>query len=342
MREQAVAFARYARDVGPWLRAPRTPADCVGSLRRQLANRERAFLHTLQIGIYGNPRSPFRALLRHAGAEHGDVAALVEQRGSGRGSLPASRRRGEGLHRGGARAWSRSFAGACGWTFFPGTSTTPSSPRSYEARSGGLAVRGDAGRGRPRRHLQHGGLPAPVSRGLRRSVGARSASGTRCRRGSPGSTTLSRPTRSARRRERWFSQTQMSGRAVHASRPYSPPSRWPRAGLARQPDPAARAHPALEARTVAAWLAEKRGSGSPAALHATPSSAVRVCLAAERHGLDISGTFFRCGGEPYTPGKAAVVEAAGCARRATTTWPRRRASWASRAPSRPSRVTCTW
>ena len=63
---------------------------------------------------------------------------------------------------------------------------------------------------------------------------------------------------------------------------------------------------------MAAWLAEKRESGPPAVLHATPSSVVRVCLAAERHGLDISGTFFRCGGEPYTPGKAAVVEAAGC------------------------------
>jgi hypothetical protein len=38
---------------------------------------------------------------------------------------------------------------------------------------------------------------------------------------------------------------------------------------------------------------------------------VRVCLAAESSGIDISGTLFNVGGEPFTPGKATVLADAG-------------------------------
>ncbi|MGH3028982.1 MAG: hypothetical protein ACRDMW_10560 [Gaiellaceae bacterium] len=64
---------------------------------------------------------------------------------------------------------------------------------------------------------------------------------------------------------------------------------------------------------MGAWLARKRGEGSPAILAATPSSAVRVCRAAAEHGLDISGSFFRMGGEPYTAAKQKILADAGCA-----------------------------
>ena len=47
-------------------------------------------------------------------------------------------------------------------------------------------------------------------------------------------------------------------------------------------------------------------------LNTNAASAVRVCHAAEAQGLDISGTFFRVGGEPFTEGKAAVIARAGC------------------------------
>jgi hypothetical protein len=39
---------------------------------------------------------------------------------------------------------------------------------------------------------------------------------------------------------------------------------------------------------------------------------VRVCLAAQQHSVEISGTFFRLGGEPYTEAKANVIAQAGC------------------------------
>ncbi len=67
-----------------------------------------------------------------------------------------------------------------------------------------------------------------------------------------------------------------------------------------------------DAVIIARWLADKRAAGTPPQLDTNASSGVRLCLAALESGLDISGTFFRLGGEPYTPAKADVIQRAGC------------------------------
>jgi hypothetical protein len=67
-----------------------------------------------------------------------------------------------------------------------------------------------------------------------------------------------------------------------------------------------------DAVIIARWLANWRVAGRPAQLDTNSSSGVRVCLAALDHGLDISGSFFRLGSEPYTEAKAAVIHRAGC------------------------------
>lgn len=69
--------------------------------------------------------------------------------------------------------------------------------------------------------------------------------------------------------------------------------------------------PLSDGSPVARWLAEQVSHGSPALLVGGASSAVRVCLAAEEAGLDVSGTRFRLDGEPYTSAKAAVVTRSG-------------------------------
>lgn len=70
--------------------------------------------------------------------------------------------------------------------------------------------------------------------------------------------------------------------------------------------------PFSEADRVARWLARTRAGGLPGALWTSVSAAVRVCVAAQEHGLDLTGTTFRVGGEPYTPAKAELISASGC------------------------------
>jgi hypothetical protein len=63
---------------------------------------------------------------------------------------------------------------------------------------------------------------------------------------------------------------------------------------------------------VAGWLADRKREGAPAFLDTQASLGVRTCRAAMAEGLDIAGTVFRLGGEPYTEEKARIFEAAGC------------------------------
>ncbi len=70
--------------------------------------------------------------------------------------------------------------------------------------------------------------------------------------------------------------------------------------------------PLGQAKRVAQWLADQTRRGTPAVLDTNVGSGIRVCLAARESGLDISGTFFRLGSEPYTEARARIVAEAGC------------------------------
>jgi len=69
--------------------------------------------------------------------------------------------------------------------------------------------------------------------------------------------------------------------------------------------------PLQETEPVARWLSEKRAAGTPPLLDANVSTMIRVCRAALEAGVNISGSLFRTGGEPYTPTRARIVEATG-------------------------------
>jgi hypothetical protein len=63
---------------------------------------------------------------------------------------------------------------------------------------------------------------------------------------------------------------------------------------------------------VAEYIARKTAEGHKCCVRALVSPAVRVAAAAMERGLDISGTVFSVGGEALTPAKRATIEAAGC------------------------------
>jgi hypothetical protein len=79
--DNAAMVVRLSRDLPGWLRTPTTLEAAQARIRAGLATREEQFLALAKRGIYRHRRSPYRALLAHAGCELGDVRRLVASEG---------------------------------------------------------------------------------------------------------------------------------------------------------------------------------------------------------------------------------------------------------------------
>jgi hypothetical protein len=74
-------FAQFPFSLRRFLRYRLTLDEARATIRRRMEQREANFLHSVERSIYGNPGSPYLPLLKMAGCEMGDVQRLVGQRG---------------------------------------------------------------------------------------------------------------------------------------------------------------------------------------------------------------------------------------------------------------------
>lgn len=309
-RRELGALARYASGLRRFLREPLTRDEARALVTAGLEARGENFLRLLDSAVFRRKRSPYSALFRLAGIEAGDVARLVRDDG-----VEAALGR---LYDAGVYVGLDEFKGrrpivrpGLELEVDPGDFDLPLPGRAMPGRTGGS--RGPARRvlvdldHRLHQAAYHSltmeafaldGRPLAVWRAAPPAFAGIGAVVTHAKLGIVF--------------DRWFSQTRLT----------------PRGGLAREylftvatllagrttgrrlPFP--RHVPVGEAQPVARWLAEKKAEGPPAYVSTTASSGVRACLAALESGLDIEGTFFRLGGEPFTPAKARVFERAGC------------------------------
>jgi hypothetical protein len=290
-------------------RPPVSAAECRARLEASLATRAARFLELARRGIFEHPPSPYRPLFARARVEFDDLARLVAEHGV-EGTL-------DRLGDAGVRITLDEFKGrqpiVVDGREVDATEDSFDNPlltRHYETRSSGSKGPGtrtivdlDL--------LEHEGLIDGVflddfdlarrPKALWRTL-------------PPGAAGLKETLRFARvgqHHDVWFSPMLASlrddpGHAMFialialAGRLHGHPLPWPR-------------HvPLGEAVTVARWLARRRASHGPPYLSTTASCAVRVCAAALDHGLDISSTYMRTGGEPLSPGKMKIITAAGC------------------------------
>jgi hypothetical protein len=77
----AVAFARYLTGLRAFLRDGVDEARARSTVEARMASRGAHLLDMLDRAVYRQPGSPYLALLRHAGAELGDAAKLIEEEG---------------------------------------------------------------------------------------------------------------------------------------------------------------------------------------------------------------------------------------------------------------------
>lgn len=303
-------LGRYAWALPGFVRATLTPEEARRRVERQLCERADTFLALLARGVYGNPRSPYRALLGASGAELGDVATLVRAEGL---ETALSTLRDAGVYVTldefkGRRPLERlGVSLPADHLHFD----NPLQARHFRAATGGS-------RGVRRRVsvdldlLQHEAAyhslfrttfalwdrPFALWRVIPPSASGVNNALRQVKVGQPVAAWFN-PYRAGMNLESLkFSlftvYTVRAGRVCGArlqSPDYCPPE---------------------QAARVATWLAERKSEGLPAVLDTQAALGVRVCAAAEKAGLDIAGTFFRIGGEPYTDGKAEIFARVGC------------------------------
>ena len=301
--------ARFLRAVGPFLRTRLSPDECRQRIVDHLRDRDASFLRIVRSAMYGDRTSPYGALARHAGIEFGDVEGLVRTEGV-EGTVGR-------LHDAGVRLTLDEFKGrrairrgsveiAAGASSFD--NHLPS--QQFVAQTGGSRSRG-------RRMLVDLDLLAHEACYEFHSatqLGYLRRPKAMWRPVPPGAAGLNGVLRFSKIDapvDRWFSQSPVRSAAdwrhtlftaglVTASR------------LAGEPLASPEHVPVDRADVVAQWLARCRTSGAPGLVDTNTTAAVRVCRAAEARGLAIDGSIFRLGGEPYSPGKAAVLARTGC------------------------------
>lgn len=287
---------------GPALSA----VDCESAVRERISHRETHFLDRIQRAAYENPRSPYHLLLRDAGITLDDVRQSVRGRGVD-ATLGALRDAGVYL------------------TFeeYKGRQALTRGGRSHALDPDGLLADQDT----LVVHLSTGGSTGPAVRvpyhpGFLREWAVNV--GTLYYRSAPtgAAGALWYPLQSSMISllirlmlgappVAWFTPLRESmrdsWRARLRLRTVAREAR--RRGIAL-PTPVR--VPPDQARSIAAWIVGERSRVPACFVVTTPSGAVRICDAARRGGLDISGTSFFVDSEPLTEAKRAEIAAAGC------------------------------
>jgi hypothetical protein len=308
LRSNVRGFAGFLSGLPAFVRQRMTEPRAREIVRRRMQEREQNFLISLELFVYGNPRSPYRLLLDAAGCTFGDVRAMLATDGL-ESTLRALRASGvyvafdefKGLRpivRGGRVIEAR-----------PEDFDNPTVSRYHTVTTGGST-------GRARNvmlDLEHLNARLPMhllGDMFQGTYGVPTALWFEIPPGSGLGSVLQRiPTGNIP--ERWFSPIRGSGdgagwgfrAATMAALGVA------RASGARVPWP--EYLPLERADVIARWASEALRRAGKCAIRAHVSKSLRVCLAAKDLGIDLTGAIVTGGGEPPTPAKVAQIESTG-------------------------------
>ncbi len=301
-------FAQFPMVLKRFLRRRLTLDEARDTVRRQIESREQRFLRILERSVYAYPASPYLALLQMAGCDFGDVQEMVQRKGLEE-TLRALREAGvfvtfeefkgrKPIVRHGREipVQARDF-------------DNPVARRDFAYQTGGStgiasSVAADLDHMAARAVYQlltldaHGMLDAPSA--IWHGILPHHGLGTMLRRSCIGPLP-----------ERWFSP--IGWRDSEHWLKYSVATcyiiLWMRLLGLRVPLP--EIVKVDQALVVARWVADTVRSHQRCVLHTQVSRAVRVCIAAQEAGLDLTGATIKGGGEPPTPAKVQHMERAG-------------------------------
>jgi hypothetical protein len=304
---ELVVGLRFLARLPRFLRRPVALAEARALLAARLARREADFLALVRCAVYERGLDPYRALLRHAGCEYGDLEWLVRADG-----LEAALRRlleaGVYLTLDELKGRRPVVRGGRTFSARPADLWHPGAGARLLVRSGGTtgapavaplvleAIRDDA------RDL----ALVLDARGLTRAVHALWAVP-----GGSGLEVLLRFAGAGLRFARWFSPVDVTAPGL-ASR-----YRWSVRGvagvsrLAGRPLPFVEPGPTEDPRPVLGWMAEVLGRGGVPHLWAMAHAGARLGEAARAAGVALAGAHATLGSEAVTPARVDALRAAG-------------------------------
>jgi hypothetical protein len=302
-------YARFALGLRRFLRRRMTPAQARAIVRRRLEARPERFLNIVRNGVFQNPRSPYRQLMRLADCRMGDLERMVRRHG-----VDHTLAR---LYEAGVYVTFEELKGrrpiVREGREFPVSTRDFDNPylRHYYAGS----TSGSTGAGT--RALLDLGLiwgSLPVRLLAREGQGVLDAPVAMWRGTLPGVTGLLGVLRGpamGNPPRRWF--TPIAGDDVHLPLKHRLATEYiltvgrlcgvhtPRPELLRLDRPDA----------LVRWAERAVGRHGKCLVRTYPSLALRVCVAAGRMGVDMDGVTFVGGGEPPTEAKVARIRRAG-------------------------------
>lgn len=299
-------YRRMAKGVWRYAKAPRVE-DARSVIRENVERRQEHFLDLTRRVVFSNPANPYHAMFRIAGCGLEDLAGEVRRQGL-EGAL-------ESISRAGVYLTHEEFKGrrpiVRSGQHIPMNAESFTNPlvapmfETASSGSGGARTRTLWGmETRLYRDAQHMltrlefallGRPEIVLAPLLPSNWGLLFSVRAGRERSPMERWF---TYGGRFREAWHYRVATHA-LVHLAR------------LAGAPMPSPEYLPPDDFAPVAEYLARRRAAGQPCVVHGLVSPVVRIAMAARQAGLDISGTFFRAGGEALTDAKREIVESTG-------------------------------
>jgi hypothetical protein len=301
---EIVGLLRFGAGLKHFVRERVSVEDARSIVRHRMQRRDLALLYKLEYAIFGYARSPYRALLRHAGCELGDVRKLVRENGV-EGALERLRDVGIYVTFEEFKGLAPAVRGSASFSFRAEDFDNPLITRHFRASTGGSSGKltriwydlDYVGETAPHWVLwfaAHGWLAAdrPLVAWWPAHAGAVNSHLLALKAGKPYA--------------KWFVPIRPEGLRDRVGAALIH-------GLVRKAGKLTKPEftPGPAAENVAAHLSALTRQGLRPCVRTTPSLAIRACRAAAARGQTLDGVTFWLGGEPTTPTRRRAIEKQG-------------------------------
>lgn len=308
LTKAALAYAGFLRGLPAFLRQRITVEQARAIIKKRLAERQQNFLDTLNRAVFDNPTSPYRKMMAIVGCSPSDVRELVEKDGV-EGALNR-------LREAGVYVSFEEFKGTR--PIVRGNQSVDARPEDFDnpgvTHYHAVSTGGSTGRARQvLMDLEHltARLPMILLGDVHHELfGVPTVFWFEIPPGNGLDSVLQRvPVQNVP--ERWFSPIKggSDGAAWRFRLATTTAVAVAKAAGAKIPSP--EYLPLSEARVIAEWARGALARRGACGIRAHVSKALRVCVAAQEAGIDLTGAVFVIGGEPPTPAKVAEIRRTG-------------------------------